>query len=210
MLGPLCLAPGRPGGRTSLVSSAAVHEALADRRPDLVECLYRTHFFDRRDARAPGERPYLAAPLVTGHGAELGMRYDRDRLEAARSLVGVPPLEAADTELYALVDALAGSSRLRLDLSLEAGDLLLVDNHAVMHARSEAEDLDASEPGRHLLRLWLARHRDTGAPDTAARGPRATETRRGITPLDVVRPRSLRPGPPGGGCRDRRPHRGDG
>ncbi|MFD7444844.1 TauD/TfdA family dioxygenase [Streptomyces sp. NPDC059909] len=210
LLGLLCLRPARSGGGTSLVSSAAVHNAMRDIRPDLVERLYRTHFFDRRDEHAPGEPPYLAAPLATRYGAALSMRYDRGRLAAARSLAGVPRPEPADTELYDLVDALAGSPRLRLGLRLEAGDLLLVDNHAVMHARSEFEDFDEPERKRHLLRLWLARHQDTDPPGAAAHGPFAMEIRRGITPRDVIRPRSLRASRPGGECRDRRPHRADG
>lgn len=211
LLGLLCLRPARSGAVTSLVSSAAVHNALADLRPDLVDRLYRTHFFDRRDHHAPGECPYLAAPLATRYGAALSMRYDRRRLEAARSLAGVPRPEPADTELYDLVDSLADSPRLRLDLHLEAGDLLLVDNRAVMHARPEFEDFD--EPGRrrHLLPLRLARHRDTDPSGTATvYGPHAKEVRRGIAPRDVLRPRSLRTTRPGHESRDRRPLRGDG
>ncbi|MEU0396858.1 TauD/TfdA family dioxygenase [Streptomyces sp. NPDC006208] len=210
LLGLLCLRPARSGGDTSLVSAAALHNAVADLRPDLVERLYHTHFFDRRDEHPPGERPYLAAPLATRYGAVLSMRYDRCRLEAARSLAGVPELEPADTELYDLVDALADSLRLRLDLRLEAGDLLLVDNHVVMHARSEFEDCDDPARKRHLLRLWLARHRDTDPPGVTALGLRAMEVRRGITPRDVIRPRSLRTTCPGAGCLDRRRHRADG
>ncbi|MFB7256205.1 TauD/TfdA family dioxygenase [Streptomyces nojiriensis] len=213
LLGLLCLRPARSGAVTSLVSSAAVHNALADLRPDLVERLYRTHFFDRRDRHAPGERPYLAAPIATRYGAALSMRYDRCRLEAARSLAGVPRPEPADTELYDLVDRLAGSPRLRLDLHLEAGDLLLLDNHAVMHARPEFEHFDEPERGhhRHLLPLRLARHRDTDPPGTATTyGPRAKAARRGTAPRDVIRLRSLSTTRPGHEGRDRRPHRGDG
>ncbi|MFE2144447.1 TauD/TfdA family dioxygenase [Streptomyces sp. NPDC059456] len=211
LLGLLCLRPACSDAVTSLVSSAAVHNALADLRPDLVQRLYRNHFFDRRDQHAPGERPYLAAPLATRYGAALSMRYDRDRLEAARSLTGVPRPEPADTELYDLVDSLADSPRLRLDLHLEAGDLLLVDNHSVMHARPEFEDFDDPERGRHLLPLRLARHRDTDPPGTAAvRGPRAKAMRREIASRDVIRPRSLHATRPGHESRDRRPHRGDG
>lgn len=173
-----------------------------------MERLYRTHFFDRRDEHLPGERPYLAAPLTARYGAVPSMRYDRRRLEAARGLVGVPEPEPADTELYDLVDTLAASPRLRLDLRLEAGDLLLVDNHVLLHARSEFEDCDDTAHKRHLLRLWLARHPDTVPPGAATLAPRAMEVRRGMTPRDVIRPRSLRTTRPGSECH--RPHRTDG
>ncbi|MEU7038385.1 hypothetical protein ABZ958_32615 [Streptomyces sp. NPDC046237] len=86
----------------------------------------------------------------------------------------------------------------------------MVDNHVVMHARSEFEDCDGPAHKRHLLRLWLARHTDTGPPGGTTLGPRAMELRRGATPRDVIRPRSLRTTRPGIGCLDRRRHRADG
>ncbi|WP_374119561.1 TauD/TfdA family dioxygenase [Streptomyces sp. RKAG290] len=41
-LGLLCLRAARSGAQNALVSSAAVHNAVMERRPDLVERLYRT------------------------------------------------------------------------------------------------------------------------------------------------------------------------
>ena len=39
---------------------------------------------------------------------------------------------------------------------LEPGDLLVVNNRAVMHARQDYEDFSDLDRRRHLLRLWMA------------------------------------------------------
>ncbi|MFF4037067.1 TauD/TfdA family dioxygenase [Streptomyces sp. NPDC001816] len=199
LLGLMCLLQARSGGRTLLASAAAVHNAVLDTRPDLAGRLYRDHLFDRREERAPGDKPYLASPLVTRHGDRPSMRYDRARLDnGARVARG--GAAAADRELYDLIDATAASPGVRLDLDLQPGDLLLLDNHVVLHARSAYEDSDAPEHKRHLLRLWLARHGDA-APEERAAGPLPRPVARaGVTPHDVIRPRSLRTARPGCGC----------
>ncbi|WP_406388082.1 TauD/TfdA family dioxygenase [Streptomyces sp. NBC_00887] len=170
VLGLLCLRAARSGGRSALVSSAAVHNAVLERRPDLVERLYRTHFFDRREEHAPGDLPYAALPLASRSRRGLSMRYNRCYLESAQRFPDVPRLDPADVELFDLVDALAESPEFRLDVDFEAGDLLFVNNHTVLHSRTGFEDFAEPDPGRHVLRLWL----------TLGHG------RGGISPRDVI------------------------
>ncbi|MFF4571879.1 TauD/TfdA family dioxygenase [Streptomyces sp. NPDC001410] len=203
LLGLMCLLQARSGGRTLLASAAAVHNAVLDTRPDLVGRLYRDHLFDRREERAPGEKPYLASPLVTRHGDRPSMRYDRARLDnGARAARGGGPdgAAAADRELYDLIDATAASPGVRLDLDLQPGDLLLLDNHVVLHARSAYEDSDTPEHRRHLLRLWLARHGNADPAERSAGPLSRPVARAGVTPHDVIRPRSMRTARPGCGC----------
>ncbi|WP_369251889.1 TauD/TfdA family dioxygenase [Streptomyces sp. R41] len=180
LLALLCLRTARSGGRTSLVSSAAVHHAVLEIRPDLAERLCRTHYFDRREEHALGEPPYLTAPLATRSAGWPSLRYHRSYLESAQRFPEVPRLEPADLELFDLIDELAGSAEFRLDVDLEPGDMLLLNNHAIMHARSEFEDFEPPGLKRHLLRLWLD-----------ARDGRGSDAgRHGVAPRDVVRPRS--------------------
>jgi hypothetical protein len=120
------------------------------------------------------------------------MRYDRARLDdGART--------AEDRMLYDLIESTAASPAVRLELDLQPGDLLLLDNHVVLHARSAFEDFAAAERRRHLLRLWLARHGDAGPAGRTAGDHFRTTTRAGVTPRDVIRPRSLRMAHPGCG-----------
>ncbi|MFE8948560.1 TauD/TfdA family dioxygenase [Streptomyces sp. NPDC007856] len=196
LLGLLCLRSARSGGRTLLAGAAAVHNAVLDTRPDLAGRLYRRHLFDGPS----GDGAYLASPLVTRHGDRPSMRYDRVRLgNGARTACDGGPdgEQAADRELYDLIDTTAASPAVRLELDLQPGDLLLLDNHVVLHARSAYEDFDTPESRRHLLRMWLARDEDA-APTVRSAGPHSRPMpRTGVTPSDVIRPRSLcraRPG----------------
>ncbi|WP_406383826.1 TauD/TfdA family dioxygenase [Streptomyces sp. NBC_01618] len=170
VLGLLCLRAARSGARTAVVSSAAVHNAVLARRPDLVDRLYRTHFLDRREEQAPDELPYTAVPLVSWSRGRGSMRYNRCYLESAQRFPDVPRLDPADVELFDLVDALAASSEFRLDVDFEVGDLLFVNNHTVLHSRTEYEDFTEPDLKRHLLRLWLALRQGGG----------------GVSPRDVI------------------------
>ncbi|NBE52956.1 TauD/TfdA family dioxygenase [Streptomyces boluensis] len=199
----LCLRSARTGGRVAVASSGAVYNALLERRPDLVDRLYRTHFLDRREGQVPAELPYLAVPLAAWHAGRLSMRYHRSSLESAQRFPGVPPLEPADIELFDLIDELAQSPELRLDLDFEPGDLLLLGNHTVLHSRTAYEDHPDPEPKRHVLRLSLALREGRELPDGYWGDTRATDTdsgtgtdtdsdtaagpgRGGVTPRDEI------------------------
>jgi hypothetical protein len=108
------------------------------------------------------------------------MRYNRCYLESAQRFPEVPRLETADRELFDLIDSVAASPEYRLDLDLRVGDLLLLNTHRVMHARSAFEDDRSPEHKRHLLRLWLA----------FPPGPGSQDAPHWVTLRDVIRPRS--------------------
>ncbi|MEE1773143.1 TauD/TfdA family dioxygenase [Streptomyces sp. JV185] len=201
VLGLLCLRAARTGARTAVVSSAALHNAVLARRPDLVERLYRTYSLDRREEQSRGELPYSAAPFAYWKGEQLSMRYNRCYVESTQRFSDVPRLEPADVELFDLIDELAESREFRLDIDFGAGDLLLLNNHAVLHSRTEYEDFAAPELKRHVLRLWpaLRQGRDLppgfwGNPHSAGDRP----GRGGITPRNVIAKQS-----PAGPCGSR-------
>ncbi|MFE1289935.1 TauD/TfdA family dioxygenase [Streptomyces sp. NPDC058751] len=182
LLALLTLRTAGAGGRVSLASAAAVHNAVLELRPDLAGRLYGTYHFDRRGDHAPGEPPCAAAPLVSrpdGLAGAPNMRYNRRYIESAQRFPEVPRLEPADRELFDLVDSLAASPEYRLDLDLRAGDLLLLNTHRVMHARTAFEDHGPSGHERHLLRLWLA----------FPQGPGGQDAPPWVTLRDVIRPR---------------------
>lgn len=204
VLALLCLTPPRAGGRTVLASTGAVYNAVLAHRPDLIERLYRPHHLDRRDEHTPGERPHHVVPLAVWHEGKLSMRYHRPYLESAQRFPDVPRLEPADAELFDLIDRVASSPRHRLDVGFETGDLLLVNNHAVLHSRTEYEDFAEPERKRHVLRLWLTLRKGRGLPSHFwgdLPETRGGSGRGGITPRDLVTPPGS--GDFGGPCRPR-------
>jgi Taurine catabolism dioxygenase TauD, TfdA family len=165
-------------GRVSVASTGAVHNEVLRRRPDLAKRLHGTFAFDRDAQHAPDEPPYRSLPLSSWAADRLSLRYDRAAIESAQRFAGVRPLDAEEVALLDLVDELSESPDLRLDVELAPGDLLLVNNHDVLHRRE-----------LFTRQTWLTlRHgRDLPASylwPTPTYGPGAG--RGGVTPVDLV------------------------
>ena len=63
-------------------------------------------------------------------------------------------LSELERELFDAYDAIAQTPGVYLDMDLEPGDVQLVSNHTIVHARTAYQD--APNARRHLLRLWLS------------------------------------------------------
>ena len=54
-----------------------------------------------------------------------------------------------------MMHTLAEDPRIRLMTKFQPGDIQLVHNHTIFHAREDYEDWDEPEQKQHMLRLWL-------------------------------------------------------
>ena len=154
VVGLLCLRTARRGGASRIASSVAIHDTILRERPDLLVRLYEPFMLDSRDEQRPGARPFLPVhPCRYGNG-RLSFFWHTDYFGSVTRHPEAPPFTAAEREILALVEELAGSDALRLDMQFEPGDVQLLSNHTVVHARGAYED-DPAAP-RHLLRLWLS------------------------------------------------------
>jgi len=156
VVGLMCLAPAKAGGRSSLVSSVTLYNAMMARRPDLAAVLFEPIETDRRGEVAEGQRPWFGVPVFNWHAGHFAAMYQRQYIESARRFAGVPPLSPAQVEALDLLDALAEDPALHLELAFRPGDIQLVNNHRLFHDRTAFEDWPQPERRRHLLRLWLA------------------------------------------------------
>ncbi len=153
-VGLLCLSATRRGGASRIVSSVSVYNELLRRRPDLVNRLYEPFCLDTRDEQGEGRLPYVPVPPCRYAKGVLRTFYHSDYFRSAVRHAEVPPFTEEERTLLDLYEEIASSPDLYLDMQFETGDIQLVSNHFVLHARTAYED----EPGhrRHLLRLWLS------------------------------------------------------
>jgi hypothetical protein len=158
VVGLLCLQPAKSGGLSQIASSVTVYDEIARRRPDLEPLLHEPWYFDRYGEERPGERPWFAAPIVSGLPGRFRFVYLRWYIEKAQSHPDVPRLTDAQVELLDLIDELADDPQLHLDMDFVPGDIQWLANRTILHARTAYED-DPAAP-RHLLRLWLTLHRN--------------------------------------------------
>jgi len=158
IIGLLCLHRARSGGESRIVSSGAIHNEILRTRPDLLEALYEPTGWDRQGDVPAGELPwFMLAPINDVNGVPrvfyLGW-YIRD----AQRHPEVPRLTAAQSEAMELLESLANDPTFHVEMDFQPGDVQLLNNGRILHAREAYEDDDDPAERRHLLRLWLAAH----------------------------------------------------
>jgi len=153
VVGLLCLRPAAEGGQSRIASSVTIFNELARRRPDLVTRLFEPFAVDRRDEQGPGEPPMFFIPPATYDGS-LRTFWHSEYFRSAPRHDEVPDFTARELDLLDTFDAIAAEPGVHFDMTLEPGDLQLISNHTVVHARTAYIDNPASP--RHLLRLWLS------------------------------------------------------
>ncbi len=55
-----------------------------------------------------------------------------------------------------LLEETAAREDLRLDFDLQPGDVQLIHNHTILHARGAFKDFGEAGKRRHLLRTWIS------------------------------------------------------
>jgi hypothetical protein len=150
----LCVQQARAGGKSKVVSSVAIHDAMLAQRPDLVALLLQDYHRSREGEEAGGEARTYALPVWGIRDGRFTSQYSRTFVEAAQRLPGVPPLTAAQDEALDLLAELAEA--LCYEMTLVPGDIQLLNSHVTYHARTAYQDDPASRQDRLLYRLWLS------------------------------------------------------
>ena len=191
LVGLMCLRTARSGGESMISSSIAAHNAMLAERPDLVAELYRPLTFSRQAENAPEEPPYYLAPVFGTRDGQFACRHIRNHVRSAQATFPeVPRLTDLQTEALDYFDEVLKRPELCFRMDFEPGDVQLINNHVVLHSRTDYEDHDEPERKRHLLRLWIASPDAIALPeawslaykDTAAQAVRGGFRGIGITP----------------------------
>jgi hypothetical protein len=151
----LCVRGAASGGLSRLASSAAVHNTLLDERPDLLAVLYDPLPHDRRGEHPPDETPWCALPVFSSVEGNFTARYVRRFIVGSQRWPDAPRLTPRQLEALDYVDEILQRPGVALTMTLAPGDVQIIDNLRLLHARSAFED-ERHARGRLLLRLWLA------------------------------------------------------
>jgi hypothetical protein len=152
----LCLRRAKSGGLSAIASSMAAHNVMLERRPDLLERLYRPFPVDRRGEVPEGKAPFYDAPVFNPHNGLVSVLYSRSHIGSSQRFPAARRLAAEDFAALDMLGELAASDALRLDMNFQPGDIQFLHNHTILHARTGYEDWPEVERKRHLLRLWLS------------------------------------------------------
>ncbi len=169
MVGLLCVRQARAGGVSKLASTPAIHNAMLASRPDLLELLFQDYWRSRfgeegtkKDGEATTRETAYPLPIFGLRDGKFTSHYSLTFIEAAQMAPGVPKLTDAQREA---IDVLMQTAEeLCFEMTLNPGDLQLINSHVTYHGRTPFEDDASSGNDRMLLRLWLTHAQQPPAP----------------------------------------------
>jgi hypothetical protein len=144
------------GGMSIVTSSIAAYARMADEHPDLVEYLRRPIHFSRQQEQALDEAPSYPNPIFDEIDDALYSKWNRNRMESAQKIEGVPRLSARHREALEIFDRVVREPDLAYTMYLEPGDMQIINSHTTVHSRTDFVDHDDPAQRRTLFRLWLA------------------------------------------------------
>lgn len=156
LVGLMCLQKARSGGTSTVANAVAIHNDLVREAPELAAALYAPQPYDFRGGQPPGALPWYTMPVFTRWGKRLFVRYIRPYILASQRHADAPRIEPVAEKAMQRLDAMTRDPAYNVFMDLEPGDIQLVNNYHVLHARTAYVDDPAAGLVRHLKRLWLA------------------------------------------------------
>jgi hypothetical protein len=160
VVGLLCVRQARKGGVSTLASTPAIHNAILAKRPDLLDALFTDYWRSRfgeegtgKDGSSTSRATAYPLPIFGVRDGKFTSHYSLTFIEAAQLAPDVPKLSAAQKEAIDML--MATAQELCFEMTLEPGDLQLINSHVTYHGRTPFEDDAASGHDRLLLRIWL-------------------------------------------------------
>jgi len=145
------------GGMSMCASAATAYEVVRAERPDYAAALATDYSFSRNGEQSAEEAPWYGVPICTVEDGRVFCKWNRNRINNAQKLEGVPPLSALQREAMEYFDQVLRRPENMYCMHLEPGDLQLLCNQSMLHSRTSFEDHAEEDRKRTLYRLWLAR-----------------------------------------------------
>lgn len=149
----LCVRPAMRGGVSRLASSVEARNTIAARRPDLHEILCEDLYRSRLGEEVGGDRQAYPLPVFGIRDGKFTSHYSRTYVEAAQLDPEVPKMSDAQWEALDMLADVCQEQHTAHDF--EPGEMQILNNHIVYHARDAYEDSADPDGKRLLYRLWI-------------------------------------------------------
>ncbi len=160
ILGLMCVQNARSGGHSAIASAIAIHHKIQRTRPEFLKQLYQPLPIDRRGERGwqeEGSSPWYALPVFSYFEGKISARYTiQEYYYQSQKFTDAPRINRIQKEALEYLKETASNPRFHISFQLAPGDIQLVNNYCVFHARTDYQDYPEPERKRHLLRLWLS------------------------------------------------------
>jgi len=146
----------KQGGSSKIASSLAIHNEIAQTRPDLLDVLYQPFVWSWKGYQDEGELPFYFQPVYSVMDGYFCSRHNWPHIYSVQEVPGVPQLSQIQKDALALIDTIAERPDMHFEMTFQPGDYQFLNNHVTYHARTDYVDFPEPERKRHLIRLWLA------------------------------------------------------
>ncbi|OFW98736.1 MAG: hypothetical protein A3D94_01450 [Alphaproteobacteria bacterium RIFCSPHIGHO2_12_FULL_66_14] len=163
VVGLLCVRQARAGGVSKLASTPAIHNAILAKRPDLLDVLFEDFWRSRFGEESTDKETVYKLPIFGLRDGKFTSHYSLTFIEAAELVPGVPKLTALQREAIDVL--MATAEELCFEMTLQPGDLQLINSHVTYHGRTPFDDDAANGHDRLLLRLWLTMRNNRALPE---------------------------------------------
>ena len=170
VVGLLCVRQARKGGVSTLASTPAIHNAILAKRPDLLDALFTDYWRSRfgeegtgKDGSSTTRATAYPLPIFGLRDGKFTSHYSLTFIEAAQMAADIPKLTATQKEALDLL--MTTAQELCFEMTLEPGDLQLINSHVTYHGRTPFEDDASTGHDRLLLRIWLTMANNRPLPE---------------------------------------------
>lgn len=153
-IGLLCLQTALEGGKSRLLSWRAVYNALLERYPDLLQRGFDRFLYDRNNEHVPGAPKIMSKAPLAVRDNDIEFRFSVNAIADGYEMTG----QSVDGQGQRLIEAIKEiivDPAMRIDLVFEPGQIQLINNRVIGHARTGFKDDPKPDKKRHLVRLWF-------------------------------------------------------
>jgi len=156
----------KSGGEGKLASSVTVYNEMLRRYPKLLRELFKPVHRDRRGEIPAGMKPWWTMPIYQWHAGRLNSHFSYTFITANERFAELEPISEAAHEAFLTLMRICEEVHLKIDY--QPGDIGLVNNHEIFHARGDYEDWPEEDRRRYLLRLWICPPNGRPLPESYA------------------------------------------
>ena len=159
-VGLLCVQPAKKGGGSQITSAMPIHNEILATHPEYLEPLAAGFHFDLRGEGStgdPDEVTFNRVPVFSYFDGRLSCRFNVKTIKDGMVKAG-ESLQGLALEAVEAVAELAHHPDIRYDMDFQQGDIQILNNYSILHARGGFEAHPEPERRRNLLRLWVNLH----------------------------------------------------
>lgn len=150
-VGLICINQAESGGESILVDGRKILQQLKKEYPESMKNLKHDFHFNT-DNQLEGSVT-LTKPIISENDSSIIFNYNRIHIESGHNAVGLPlPNESIDS--MNKLDLLLKRKENQNIFRLSRGEMLVINNHFILHGRYSFKDNENKDSKRLMIRIW--------------------------------------------------------